>query len=57
MEGVTRVCVCLGAGCEVLGVSGLGLGFTNSEGTWGKWEVSVFWLRLCGWCWGRVVGA
>ena len=48
-----------GSGREVLWVSevtGLGLGFTNSGGTWGKWDVSVLWLRWCGWCWGRVDG-
>ena len=45
-----------GSGREV-GVRGLGLGFTNSGGTWGKWDyVSVFWLRWCGWCWGDCGG-
>ena len=37
-------------------MTGLGLGFTNSGGTWGKWDMCVFWLRWCGWCWGRVGG-
>ena len=37
-------------------MTGLGLGVTNPGGTWGKWDVSVFWLRWCGWCWGRVGG-
>ena len=48
-----------GSGQEVLGVRvvgvewvrGLGLGFTNPGGTWGKWDMCVFWLR---WCWGWV---
>ena len=50
-------CMCLARG-GVGGVggewmTGLGLGFTNSGGTWGKvGYVSVFWLR----CWGRVGG-
>ena len=39
---------------------GLGLGFTNPEGTWKKEGcVFVFWLRWCGWCvwcWGGVGG-
>ena len=26
-------------------VTGLGLGFTNSGGTWGEWDMCVFWLR------------
>ena len=34
-------------------VTGLGLGFTNSGGTWG---MCLFWLRWCGWCWGRMDG-
>ena len=34
-------------------VTGLGLGLTNSGGTWGKMGyVSVFWLWWCGWYWG-----
>ena len=57
MECVTCVCVWLGAGGDGgEWVTGLGLGFTNSRGTWGKWDVCVFWLRWCGWCWGRVGG-
>ena len=35
MECVT--CVRLGAGGDW--VKGLGLGFTNSGGTWGKWDM------------------
>ena len=31
-------------------VTGLGLGFTNSGGTWGKCDMCLFWLRWCGWC-------
>ena len=55
--GVCEICMSLTRG-GVGGVGGewvtrLGLGFTSSGGTWGKWE--VFWLRWCGWCWGRVV--
>ena len=30
--------------------------FTNSGGTWGKWDMCVFCLRWCVWCWGRVDG-
>ena len=48
------MCICLargGVGGEW--VTGLGLSFNNSGGTWEKWDVSVFWLR---WCWGRVGG-
>ena len=31
-----------------------GLGIANPGGTWGKWDnVSVFWLRWCGWYWGE----
>ena len=56
--GVYVMCMCLarggvgGVGGEW--VTGLGLGFTHSGGTWRKWDVCVFWLRWCGWCWGRV---
>ena len=42
------------SGWEVLGVTGLVLGFTNSGGTWGKWDMCL--CFACGWCWGRVVG-
>ena len=33
----------LGAGWEVLGLvyDGIGLGFTNSGGTWGKWGMCI----------------
>ena len=51
---VTCVCVLLGSGWEELGcewVRGFGLGFTNSGGTCGKWDMCVFWLP---WCWGDV---
>ena len=51
------MCMCLARG--VVGsewVTGLGLCFTNSGGTWGKWDMCVFWLRWCGWYWGRVGG-
>ena len=41
MECVTCVCVRLGAGWEVLGVRGLGLGFTNPGGTGGKWDMCL----------------
>ena len=37
-------------------VTSLGLGFTYSRGTWGKWDMCVFWFRWCGWRWGRVGG-
>ena len=42
MECVTCVCVWLGVG-GVGGelVTGLGLGFTNSGGTWGKWDMCL----------------
>ena len=42
MECVTWVCVWLGAG-GVGGewVTGLGLGFNNSGGTWGKWDMCL----------------
>ena len=53
--GVCDMCKCLARGGvgRVGGtwVTGLGLGFTNSGGTWGKWD-----LRWCGWCWGEWVG-
>ena len=39
-----------GGRCWVEWVTRLGLGFTNSGGTWEKWDVSEFWLRWCGWC-------
>ena len=45
------MCMCLARGgvrC-VVGEWVTGLGFTNSGGTWGKWDMCVFWLR---WCWG-----
>ena len=47
MGCVTCVCVWLGAGgvgCEW--VTGLGLGFTNSGGTWGKWDICL--CFICG---------
>ena len=51
------MCMCLARGGRVLGVRGLGLGFTNPGGTWGKvGYVSVFWLPWCGWCGGEVGG-
>ena len=54
MECVTCVCVLLGAGGGEC-VTGLGLGFNNSGGTWGKWD-----MCLCFGCggvgWGRVGG-
>ena len=59
--GVYEIRVCLARG-GVRGVggewvTGLGLGFTNSGGTWGKWDMClVFWLRWCGWCCGKVGG-
>ena len=52
----------------MLWVTGLGLGFTNSGGTWEKWDmcfccggvggVGGEWVVLgeSGWCWGRVGG-
>ena len=33
-------------------VRGLGLGFTNPGGTWGRSDMCVFWLLCCGWCGG-----
>ena len=58
VRGVGGVCdmyMCLVRGGRCWGewVTRLGLGFTNSGVTWGKWDVSVFWLR---WCWVRVGG-
>ena len=47
--GVCDMCMCLarggvgGVGSEW--VRGLCLGFTNPGGTWGKWDMCVFWLR------------
>ena len=51
MECVTCVCVWLerGGRCRGEWVTGLGLGFTNSGGTWGKWDcvlVAVVWVEL-----------
>ena len=53
---MTCVCVWLGAG-GVGGerVTGLGLGFTNSGGTWGKWDMclclfAVVWCYVCVCC-------
>ena len=43
--GVCDMCMCLardgvgGVGCEWL--TGLGLGFLNSEGTWAKWDMCL----------------
>ena len=50
--GVCGMCLARGEVGGVGGewVTGLGLGFTNSGGTWGKWDMCVFWLRWCGWC-------
>ena len=49
--GVYDMCMCLvRGGVEGVGgewVTGLGLGFTNSGGTWGKWDMC---LGLGGWC-------
>ena len=59
--GVYDMCMCLarggvgGVGGEW--VTGLGLGFTNSGGTWVKWDMCL--CFGCGgveWCWGRVGG-
>ena len=44
MECVTCVCVWLVDGGEW--VTGLGLGFTNSGGTWGKWDMCL--CFVCG---------
>ena len=56
VRGVGGVCdLCLARG-RVGGewMTGLGLGITNSGGTWGKWDMCLmFWLQ---WCWGRVGG-
>ena len=39
VRGVGGVCdMCM---WEVLGVTGLGLDFTNSGGTWGKWDMCL----------------
>ena len=44
--GVCNMCICLarggvgGVGGEW--VTGLGLGFTNSEGTWRKWDMCLY---------------
>ena len=36
---------------------GLGLGFANPGGTWGKWDVCLcFGCAECGWCWRGVGG-
>ena len=59
VRGVGGVCghVYVFGRCWGEWVTGLGLGFTNSEGTMEKMGyVSVFWLRWCGWCWERVGG-
>ena len=57
MEWVTCVCVWLGAG-GVVGewMTGLGLGFTNSGGTRGKWNMCLcFGCGGVGWAaWARV---
>ena len=29
-------------------MTGLGLSFANSGGTWGKWDMCLCWLRWCG---------
>ena len=43
--GVYDICMCLAwggvAGVGGEWVTGLGLGFTNSEGTWGKWDMCL----------------
>ena len=41
MKYVSCVCVWLGLGWEMLGLRGLGLGFTNPGGTWGKWDMCL----------------
>ena len=45
VDGVCDMCMCLAWGVmEGVGgdwVTGLGLGFTNSEGTWGKWVMCL----------------
>ena len=40
---MTCVCGCLGRGGRCWGewVTGLGSGFTNSGGTWGKWDMCL----------------
>ena len=38
---MTCVCVWIGAGCLGEWVTGLGLGYTNSGGTWGKWDMCL----------------
>ena len=43
VSGVYNMCMCLGRG-GVGGecVTGLGLGFANSGGTWGKWDMCLY---------------
>ena len=42
MVRVVGECMCLTrGGLEVLWVTQLGLGFTNSRGTWGKWDMCL----------------
>ena len=43
MRGVAGVCdMCLARGeLGGVGVRGLGLGFTNPGGTWGKWDMCL----------------
>ena len=56
--GVYDMCMCL-ARCGVGGVVGerIGFGFYQFwRNMWNVGYVSVFWLRWCGWCWGRVGG-
>ena len=45
--GVCDMCMARGGEGRVGGewVTGLGMGFTNSGGTWGKCDMCLFWLR------------
>ena len=63
VRGVGAVCdMCMCVARDGVGgvrgewVRGLGWGYTNPGRTGGKWNMCVFLLRWCGWCWGGVNG-